>query len=414
MAVGKGTPGSPQHSPSNHSGPAHTPPPLRGLGAAERWAQPGPRAGLAKLNSHRPVLGAEELGKVSPHQTPKTSQAGSSLGSRVPIPRQEAGAPNPPSRAPPHLSPLPLSGGGWGLPPPYRSSAAQKLGAPPGHLPAPAPPHLRRAAPCSAPGRPQRSTGAPPGSSPRAATRSRPARPRLRGAPGPTGPRPARVGGAARGRGPRGVPAPGADTRRHPASREAGRAHAGAAPRNSGSTPPRPEGRSARDSAAAAGHPLPLPGPRGQRQLVIVRAQRARRQGGRPSPSAPPVEACPARHTLRLWSPERGAEGQLPPHPPRLSCPAPQERSGTQARAVPARPPPDPAVDGGIFGLAEVAPPGDIFGEYTVTPSTLGARTRFPSSVPSRPREPRPAPGAAVCSPAFLQNHLFRESSLLG
>ncbi|XP_042763736.1 collagen alpha-1(I) chain-like [Panthera leo] len=104
--------------------------------------------------------------------------------------------------------------------------------------------------------------------------------------------------------------------------------------------PPRPhsESRSAQDSAAAAGHPLPLPGPRGQRQLVIVRAQRAGRQGGRPSPSASSVEASPARHTLRLRSPERDAEGRLPlPRPsPCYRDPAPQDESGAEARAGPA------------------------------------------------------------------------------
>ncbi|XP_044895917.1 basic proline-rich protein-like [Felis catus] len=174
-------------------------------------------------------LNPEETWKLGPEsQTPKEPEPGlwkarpSQPGSKSGSPREEGA-------------------GGWGTPPPHPPTAAHKLGAPPGRLPArpPPPPHLRRAAPCSAPGRPQRSTGAPPGSSPRAATRSRPARPRLRGAPSPAGPRPARVGGAARGRGRRGVPAPGADTRRHPASREADQALAGAAPGDPGSPSPR-------------------------------------------------------------------------------------------------------------------------------------------------------------------------------
>lgn len=94
---------------------------------------------------------------------------------------RKPGAPNPPSRAPRHPPPLPASIkcgrlGDASSPPAHRRA---QVGGAPGSPPSPAPPppHLRRAAPCSAPGRPQRSTGAPPGSSPRSATRSRPARP---------------------------------------------------------------------------------------------------------------------------------------------------------------------------------------------------------------------------------------------
>ncbi|XP_022355351.1 proline-rich protein 2-like [Enhydra lutris kenyoni] len=197
-----------------------------------------------------------------------------------------------------------------------------------------------------------------------------PARPRLRGAPRPDRPPSGPSGRRSAGEGSEGRPRPGRGHAQAPRVTRGWRDARGgrAAGLRITAPPPTSEARSAQDSVAAAGHPLPLPGPRGQRQLVIVRAQRTRRHGGRPSPSAPPVEACPTRHTLRLRSPERGAEGQLPP---RLGCwnPAPQDWSGTQARALPA---PPPAVDGGIFGLAEVAPPGDTFGEYTVSPPSLG------------------------------------------
>lgn len=209
MAVGKGTPGSPQHSPSNHSGPAHTHPPLRGLGAAERWAQPGPRAGLAKLNSHRPVLGAEELGKVSPHQTPKTSQAGSSLGSRVPIPRQEAGAPNPPSRAPPPPFPASIKWGRLGvaasLPVLRRAEVGGAPRSPPGPGPPSPPPRRSMLGPGPPPAlhrraarlQPARGHSEPPGPAP-PSRRPRPDRP-------PSGP----SGRCSAGEGSEGRPRPG-------------------------------------------------------------------------------------------------------------------------------------------------------------------------------------------------------------
>lgn len=116
------------------------------------------------------------------------------------------------------------------MPPPHGTSAVHKLGSPPGRLPAPAPPHLHRAAPCSAPGRPQRSTGAPTGSSPRAATRSGPVRPGPASGEPPArpGPGPARPKWAVqRGGGSEGRPRPrGAFKRRHPVSRVSGEAHA--------------------------------------------------------------------------------------------------------------------------------------------------------------------------------------------
>lgn len=110
-------------------------------------------------------------------------------------------------------------------------------------------------------------------------------------------PRPAGVGGAARGRGPRGVPAPGArpraSTPRHACP--AGRTLALHSRTQDPSLPDRVAVclgvRSAQDSAAAAGHPLLQPWPRDQWRLVIVGAQRAWRRDGRPTPSALLVEA---------------------------------------------------------------------------------------------------------------------------
>lgn len=59
-----------------------------------------------------------------------------------------------------------------------------EVGDTPRSPPRPGPPHLHRAAPCSAPGRPPRSTGEPPGSSPLGhSERPGGTRPRLRGAP---------------------------------------------------------------------------------------------------------------------------------------------------------------------------------------------------------------------------------------
>lgn len=97
------------------------------------------------------------------------------------------------------------------MPPPHEPSTTQKLTTPPGRLPAPAPRPPSPPPRCS-----MLSPGPPPALLQRAA-RLQPARP-LRGArPDPAPPprrpqrgrpRPARVGGAARGRGPRGVPAP--------------------------------------------------------------------------------------------------------------------------------------------------------------------------------------------------------------
>lgn len=156
--------------------------------------------------------------------------------------------------------------------------------------------NLRRAAPCSAPGRPKRSTGAPPGSGPRAATRSGPTRPGPASAsaapPARASPLPARVGGAARGgagEGSEGRPRPGARTRagtpRHACllGRTQGLRGGERDPSRRVSVTACRTARSAVDSAG--GSPPTRAGPRGQRQLVIVRAQRAKARRGGPSPS---------------------------------------------------------------------------------------------------------------------------------
>lgn len=249
------------------------------------------------------------MGKLSPHQIPRTSQAGSSLGSRVPIPRQGG----PPPTAAPSIK--------WGAPCNATSPLALRraeAGDTPRSPPRPSPPHLHRAAPCSSPGRPPRSTGEPPGSSPRGhSERPGQTRPRLRGAP--RGADPARPKWAVQHGGgvPGASPPPG---RGHAQAPRVTRVSRGARWRcTAGLRIPPSQAwwlyvwgvRSAQDSAAAAGHPLLQPGPRGQWRLVIVGAQRAWRRGGRPTPSVLLVEAS-LTDTLRLRSPEWEAEGQLP------------------------------------------------------------------------------------------------------
>lgn len=210
-----------------------------------------------------------------------------------------------------------------------------------GH-PQPWTPHLRRAAPCSAPGRPSTPQARRPLQPARAATRSCPARPRLRlaGAPGPDRPPPGPSGRCApNGGGVRGASPPrGADTRKQPTSRVPARAHAGL---HGGAWDSSQSGletacvrRFSRLETCRAGHRLSLPEPKGQRQLVIVPAQRtkarrsplphsssrrsfppqclASRSKGRPRGSAP----LPApRHKLRDWL---GRSLSLSPTPSRL------------------------------------------------------------------------------------------------
>lgn len=129
------------------------------------------------------------------------------------------------------------------MPPPHWPSAAQKLGTPPGGLPAPAPltsTALLHAQPRAAPRAPPASRPAPA----RAATPSGPAGPGPASAAplaGQTPPGPS--GRCSAGEGSQGRPRPrGAGTRKHPTSRVSRGAHAGAAQQDSGSLPPRPGG----------------------------------------------------------------------------------------------------------------------------------------------------------------------------
>lgn len=184
--------------------------------------------------------------------------------------------------------------------------------------PRPGSPHLHRSAPCSALGRPPRFTGKPPGFSPRVgplgAAWPDPAPPPRR--PPLGSPRPTRVGGAAWGRGPRGVPAPRArphaSTPRHACpARARGGCTVGL------SIPPSQAGwlwsgglvGSGLVVAATAGHPQPQLGPRGQQQLVIVQAQRARHRGCCPAPSATLVEASPPQTHSPTSESRRGGRG---------------------------------------------------------------------------------------------------------
>lgn len=332
MSVGEGAPGS-RGTPGVVTLIQRARTPLGGRGRPSAGFGQGPGQLWLSRTPTDLFWGLKSWGKSPPApppptQTPRTSQAGSSLGSRVPIPRQEAGSPQPTLRGPSSPSLL-LSAGGWGdtaSPPAHRGAeVGGASGSPPSPAP-PSPPHLRRAAPCSAPGRPQRSTGAPPGSSPRAATRSRPARPRLRGAPSPASSRPARVGGAAQGRGRRGVPAPGADTRRHPASREASREHAGAAPRDPGSPFPRPPTQRAgrlrtRLRRRVTFYPYPGPGASGSWSLFEHKGP-----GATAAALPPPLlrSKPPLQDTLS------GFEVQS--RTPRVGCPPPLTRAAGTLR----------------------------------------------------------------------------------
>ena len=285
------------------------------------------------------------------------------------------------------------------MPPPHGTSAEEKLGAPPGRLPAPAPPHLRRAAPCSAPGRPQRSTGAPPGFSPRAplgAARPGPARPGPASAapparPGPAwpGPRPARVGGATLGR-VWGRPRPrGADTRRHPASRVSGGQHAGAARRDSGSLLPRASVwglgrlRIRRRRRQVTLYPYPGPGASGSWSLFEHKGP------GAEAAALPPslVSSMPLPpDTLSSFGVQRGRR--------RVSCPrfgALRPSTSRGPRLGGCLPHPQP-VGGGTLGFVEVAPPGGPFGEHTRSPPTLGDLTLESLGLsPARLSAPQPS-----------------------
>lgn len=281
------------------------------------------------------------------------------------------------------------------MPPPHAPRRAEVGGAP-GRLPAPAPPHLRRAAPCSAPGRPSApSTGAPPGSSPRAATRSRPAAPApppRRPQPGPTpaGPR----GRRSAGEGSEGRPRPrGADSRRHPASRVSCGAHAGAAQLGSGSLPPRPGGRvsggsvgSGIGSGGSPPTPTRAPGPAAAGHCLSTKRQAPRRP---PFPLRSSSRSLP-QDTLSGFGVHRGR--------PRVSCPrlsplpgpcAPAQ-VGAEARAVPA---PPRAGWRRHTSFAEAAPPGGPSGEHTQSPPPPHLRDPYPTPqhctlYPARPDQP--------------------------
>ncbi|XP_038435158.1 proline-rich protein HaeIII subfamily 1-like isoform X3 [Canis lupus familiaris] len=297
---GKGNPWPSPAPPEWSRGPStHTHSPLVGPGAAGgSWAlgAAGARAGLAKLNSHRPVLGGEELGKVSPTKLQGPVRRDQVRDDEFPFP-QEAGTPNAPS----------------GPPPSPRSSASPpalrraEVGGAPGSPPSPGPPSPPPRRSMLGPGRPQRSTGAPPGSGPRAATRRRPARPGP--APPPRRPRPDRPpsgpsGRRSAGEGSEGRPRPGADTRSTPR-------HAG--PRRGPRDPPRPVGSGTRRRRRVTLHPYPGPGASGSWSLFQHKGP-----GATAAALPPPLlrSKPPPQDTLRLRSPERGAEGR-PPHPPR-------------------------------------------------------------------------------------------------
>lgn len=251
----------------------------------------------------------ESWGKspTTPTQTPETSQAGSSLGSRVPIPRLKAQSPpaHPQSSAPSR---------NWGrlwnaTSPPDR--IALKLG-----HPQPWTPHLRRAAPCSAPGRP---------STPQARRPLQPARghselagsappPPSRRPPALTSPRPARVGGARRtGEGSEGRPRPGARTRasnpRHacPPGRTRG-LHGGAQDSSqSGLVTACVLGGSSGSRLGERVTVYPCRSPRAGGSWSLFQHKEPRR-GARPSPSASLGEA--SLLSLQLPDPRGGRGGQ--------------------------------------------------------------------------------------------------------
>lgn len=173
--------------------------------------------------------------------------------------------------------------------------------------------NLRRAAPCSAPGRPKRSTGAPPGSGP---TRPGPASASA-APPARASPLPARVGGAARGRGPRGVPAPGRGHAQAPhVTRVCWGARRGL--RGGERDPSRRVSvtacRTARSAVDSAGGSPPTgagaPGPAAAGHCSSTKGQGAAR---RPLPLAALIEARP-RHSPASES-GAGTEGQLPAAP---------------------------------------------------------------------------------------------------
>lgn len=174
------------------------------------------------------------------------------------------------------------------MPPPHQTASLRSWGTlSPGPLTSAA---LLHAQPRAAPALHRRAAR----SSPRAATRSCPARPRLRlaGAPGPVQPPPGPSGRCARsGGGVRGASPPrGAETRKHPTSRVPARAHAGAARWRPGSLPECPHDcvcvgltRSARDSSSGS-RSIPA-GARGP--AATGHCSSTKSQGAAPAPPPP-------------------------------------------------------------------------------------------------------------------------------
>lgn len=237
------------------------------------------------------------------------------------------------------------------------------------------------------PGPPQHSTGAPLAPArararPLGAARSCPARPgpappppSRRPRPRPAPARPEWAVREERGRGPRGVPAPGRGhapaphvTRARQGARRGGAERSRAERRRPRSLPERPHdcvcvGRlGRRETRRRAGHPLSLPGPEGRRQPVIVPAQRVEpRRGARPSPSAAlPDEASPPRSPASR-SERRPSEGQ-----PSLSARRlPGTSRGTGSGACLSHP---QQAGGHPLGSSEAAPPGGPFQPPTSAP----------------------------------------------
>lgn len=331
--------GTPSHSPTslgNRSGTAHTAR-LGGPGAVEGLDAAGAEGGLAEVEFPTDLFrGQRSSGESPPHQTP-----GPSSGIKSEITsfstRQEAGSPQSALRSStPSFRLFQKVGQLWNAASP-RDLAAQKLGGAPRSPPSPGPPpHLHPPLHAQPPGRPQRSTGAPRGSSlPRAATPGGPTRPRLRGAPSPAWPPPGPSGRCSAGEGPRVTPPRGADTRRHPASRVSGGAHAGATQQDSDSLL---EERwlcvwgSVGSGLGGGGSPATRR-PRAA-ALVIVRAQRARRRGSRPFPLRS-SSRCLTLGTLSGFRVREGGWGSPNPQ----SGPASWHKSGGR-RLVGACPPP--------------------------------------------------------------------------
>lgn len=213
--------GNPSHSPTslrNRSGTAHTAL-LGGPGAVEGWIQPGPEGGLAEIRvSHRPVLGAEEFGKVSPSPNSRTIQRDQVWDHEFPLRDRKPGAPNPPSGVhPPPSASSRKWGQLWNAASP-RDLRRAEVGGAPRSPPSPGPP-LTSTAPLHA--QPRAAPSAPPARRPAPACRARPlgaagsdpAPPPRRPRPGPARPPPGPSGRCSAGEGPRSDPAPGARTR---------------------------------------------------------------------------------------------------------------------------------------------------------------------------------------------------------